>query len=84
MDESRFRVASVHHIYTRMVDGQPSGHICLCGEVMLTHRACTEHIVDAYRDDLRAQVEMLRTVYASNGAHLALRDVLSIIEEGEG
>lgn len=60
MDESRFRTANVHHIYTRLTDGQVNGHICLCGEVMLTHRACTEHIVDEYRADLRAQMVALR------------------------
>jgi hypothetical protein len=71
MDESRFRVANVHHVYPRFVDGVASGHQCLCGDVMLTHRACTEHIVDAYRTDLyarmMAEAEVARL--APNGKH---------------
>lgn len=74
MDESRFRTANVHHVYTRMVDGQVNGHICLCGDVMLTHRECTEHIVDAYRADLCARVEALPIRQPSTGTVWVDRD----------
>jgi hypothetical protein len=60
MDESRFNVANVHHVYVRFLNGEVNGHECLCKAVMFTHREVTEHIIDAYRDDLRAKVKSFR------------------------
>lgn len=56
MNETRFKVASIHQVLPLAGGGQQ----CLCGVVLLKHRDATEHITDMVLADLHAQVEALR------------------------
>jgi hypothetical protein len=52
-------------------------YLCLC-ELLQNTRADERAALLA---DLITQVEALRAIYASHGAHLALRDALSLLAE---